>query len=210
MINRIKTSLLSGQHGHPKGIIGYLLGEQMVRQHVTETTWTISLLNLEPDNQVLELGFGAGRAIELVAAQVPGGQVSGIDISQMMVHTASRRNVKAIKAGRVSLRHGDLATLPFPDNQFDKIYTIQTLYFWPDPFHVLAEIFRVLQPDGMLVITLSTGKLDSNEVTGLEHYQHTLEEQIVPAMKQQGFTQAFIEQGPVSRQYKTVAVIGVK
>ncbi len=210
IINRIKAALLAGQHGHPKGIVGYLLGEQMVRQHVTETAWTISLLNLQPDNQVLELGFGAGRAIELVAAQIPDGQVSGIDISQTMVRTASHRNVRAIKAGHVNLQRGDLATLPFPDNQFDKIYTIQTLYFWPDPSRTLTEVFRVLKPDGMLVITLSTGRVDSDEVTGLEDYQRILEEQVVPAMKQIGFTQVAIKQGPVSRQYKTTAVIGVK
>jgi len=210
MIDHIKASLLAGQHGHPRGIVGYILGEQMVRQHVPETAWTISLLNLQPEDQILELGFGAGRAIELVAVQVPNGQVSGIDISQAMVRTASRRNAQAIKRGRVTLRHGDLTILSFPDNQFDKVFSIQTIYFWPDPQRALAEIFRVLKPGATLVITLSTGTTNSVEVTGLEHYQLLLEDQILPTMKQLGFTQASIEQGPTSRQFKTTAVIGVK
>ncbi len=209
-INLIKASLLDGQHGHPKGIVGYMLGEQMVRQHVPETDWTISLLNIQPGDQVLELGFGAGRAIELVASQAPNVQVSGIDISQTMIRVASRRNARAIKAGRVALQQGDLTNLPFPDNQFDKVFSIQTLYFWSDPSHTLSEIFRVLKPGGTLVVTLSTGKVDPNEVTGLEHYQKILEEQIIPAMKKLGFTVASIEQGPASRQFKTTAVVGVK
>lgn len=210
MIQRVKASLLAGQHGHPKGIVGYVLGEQMVRQHIPETDWTVSLLNIQPEDQILELGFGAGRAIELVAAQIPNGQVSGIDISQAMVHAASRRNARAIKNGQVSLCQGDLTNLPFPDEQFNKVFSIQTLYFWPEPQHALAEIFRVLKPNGTLVITLSTGTIDSVRETGLEQYQLLLEVQIIPTMKQFGFTVASIEQGPTSRQFKTTAVVGVK
>ncbi|MDQ2716290.1 MAG: class I SAM-dependent methyltransferase [Chloroflexota bacterium] len=210
LLNRIKASLLAGQHGHPTGIVGYMLGEQMVRQHMPETTWTLSLLDLKAEDQILELGFGAGRAIELVAVQASNGHISGIDLSQEMLRAASRRNTRAIKAGQVALYHGDLTTLPFADNQFDKVFSIQTLYFWPDPPRALAEISRVLKPGAILVVTLSTGKIDTGEATGLEGYQVILEEQIVPEMKQLGFTQAYIKQGPASRQFKTTAVVGVK
>ncbi len=209
LMNRINDFLLTGQYSHPKGIVGRVLGEQMVRQHVPETAWTVSLLNIQPEDQILELGFGAGRAIELVAIQAPDGHVFGIDISQTMMYAARRRNARAIKSGRVTLRHGDLTTLPFSDNQFDKVFSIQTLYFWPDPQRALAEIFRVLKPSGTLIVTLSTGTIDSDE-TGLEHYQLLLENQIVPVAKQIGFTLVSIEQGPTSRQFKTTAVIGVK
>ncbi len=210
LIKRIETSLLTGQHGHPRGVIGRMLGERMVRQHIPETTWTISLLDIQPEDQILELGFGAGRAIELVAAQATNGHVSGLDHSQEMVRAASRRNAKAIKSGQVTLYHGDITTLPFTDNQFDKIFSIQTLYFWSDPPRTLAEIFRVLKPGAMLVMTLSTGTIDTAETTGLEHYQILLEEQIIPCMKQLGFALASIKQGTASRQFKTTAVIGMK
>jgi ubiquinone/menaquinone biosynthesis C-methylase UbiE len=210
LLNRIGAPLLVGQHGHPRGFVGRMLGEQMVRQHVPETTWTISLLDLKSENHILEVGFGAGRAIELVATHVANGHVSGIDLSQEMVRTATRRNAKAIKAGQVTLHHGDVTTLPFADSQFDKIFSIQTLYFWPDPPRALAEIFRVLKPGGMLVVTLSTGTINGAEATGLERYQLILEEQIIPSMKQLGFTQADILQGPASRHFKTTAVTGVK
>jgi SAM-dependent methyltransferase len=108
LLNHIRASFLAGQYGHPTGLVGRLLGERMVRQHMAETAWTISLLNLQPKDQILELGFGAGRAIELIAAQAVNGHVFGVDLSQEMMRSASRRNAKAIKAGQVVLCHGDL------------------------------------------------------------------------------------------------------
>lgn len=208
LFKRIETAILAGHHGHPTGIIGRLLGGQMIRQHIPETTWTISLLDIKPDDQILELGFGAGRAIELVAAQATDGHVYGIDHSQEMVRAASHRNNRAIKAERVTLHHGDITTLPFADNQFDKVFSIQTFYFWSDPLHTMAEIFRVLKPGATLVVTLSTGTIETAKATGLESYQSILEEQVIPGMKQLGFTQASIQQGPASRRFKTTAIIG--
>lgn len=210
LLKRVKASLLAGQHGHPRGLVGRIVGEQMVRQHVPETTWALSLLDLKSGDQVLEPGFGAGRAIELAAAQVSTGHVYGIDLSQEMVRAASRRNARAIKAGRVTLRQGDIAALPYTDGQFDKVFSIQTFYFWSDPQRALTEVFRVLKTGGILVITLSTGTIDDTDATWLEHYQTVLEEQVIPGMKQLGFTQADIRQGPLSRQFKTTAVVGMK
>lgn len=210
LINRARASLLDGQYGHPSGIVGRVLGEQMVRQHAPETHWTLSLLDLKPEDQILELGCGAGGAIELAAAQAANGRVCGVDISQEMIRAARRRNRRAIKAGRIALHHGDLMTLPCADKQFDKVFSIQTFYFWPDPLRALAEIFRVLKPGATLVITLSTGTTDTAEISGLERYQLLLEQQIIPGMRQLGFATASIKQGPASRQFKTTAVIGVK
>ena len=209
LLKRIEATLLDGQYGHPSGIVGLMLGEQMVRQHEPETNWTISLLDLKPGDHVLELGFGAGKAIEQVAAQTTNGHISGIDHSQTMLRSASRRNARTIKAGRVTLSRSDLATLPFSDNQFDKVFTIQTIYFWTDPQLILTEIFRVLKPGGLLIVTLSTGMVDREFAVG-EQYQGLIEEQIIPGMQQLGFSQASIKEGPASRQFKTAAVTGVK
>jgi ubiquinone/menaquinone biosynthesis C-methylase UbiE len=210
LLNRMRDAVLDDQYAHPTGLVGRWLGERMARQHLPEALWTLSLLDLEPQDRVLELGFGAGQAIALVAAQLTGGQVYGIDISQEMVRAARRRNAGAITAGRVVLRQGEVSDLPFANEQFDKVFSIQTFYFWSDPLRVLAEIARVLKPGGRLVITLSTGTTDSTPASGLERYQALLEEQILPAMRQSGWQIARIEEGPASRQFKTTAVIGVK
>jgi ubiquinone/menaquinone biosynthesis C-methylase UbiE len=211
LLNRIEASFFGDNYGRPKGLRGRLLGERMIQQHAPETAWTLELLDLQPGDQVLELGFGAGRAVELVTKQVTSGHVYGLDISEEMVRSASRRNAQAIKAGRVSLQQGDLlTTLPFTENQFDKIYTIQTFYFWKDPLAVMAELLRVLKPGGKLVVTLSTGTSDESQKSWFEQIQEIVEMKVVPGMQQLGFRQAYLEQGPASRQFNTTAIIGVK
>ncbi len=194
----------------PSGFVGQIIGARMVRQHAAETLWTVSLLEIKPTDSILEIGFGAGRAIELAAAQATNGHITGIDLSQAMVQVTSRRNARAIRAGRVALRCGDATTLPFADGQFDKILSIHTFYFWSGPLHTLSEIFRVLKPGGTVALTLSTGKEGSTETTGLERYQDMLEEEIIPHMQRLGFAQAYLATGPTARQFKSVAVIGVK
>ena len=61
--------------------------------------WTISLLDIQPSDQVLEIGFGPGQAIQKVAKLTPNGFVAGIDLSDMMVSQASKRNTAAIRFG---------------------------------------------------------------------------------------------------------------
>jgi ubiquinone/menaquinone biosynthesis C-methylase UbiE len=129
-----------------------------------------------------------------------------------MVRVASRRNAAAIQAGRVVLSQGNITALPFEDQFFDKIMTIHTLYFWPEPHEpsqALSELCRVLKPGGRLVITLSTGKINAQgEVEVWEPLQAALEKQVMPALRQKGFQVVHLEQGPTSRQYTSVAVIG--
>ncbi len=201
------VNIVLGRHyACPRGLVGRLVGERMVRQHGPETIWTVLLLGIERGDRVLEVGFGAGRAVELVAEQTVDGHVDGVDLSRTMVRAATRRNRRAVAAGRVALRQGDVAALPYTDGQFDKAMSIHTLYFWPDPEHALAEIYRVLRPGGRMALTLSPGKVGEAEDAG---YQTMVNERIIPAMEHIGFSTARVEQGPDSRQFRTVAVFGV-
>ena len=107
--------LWSRQYRSPNGVMGRLAGERMVRQHGPETAWTIRLLEIQPTDTILEVGFGAGQAIKLVAEKASHGRVMGIDLSETMVRAATRRNAEAVKAGRVVLLQGNVTALPFED-----------------------------------------------------------------------------------------------
>jgi len=114
----------------------------------------LEALDLEPTDHVLEVGFGHGRTIERAARTVTSGLVAGIDISETMVRMAGRRCRPLIDQGRVQLEVGDSSRLPFPDQHFDKAYSVHTIYFWADPLTHLREIRRVQKSGGRLAIGL--------------------------------------------------------
>lgn len=178
----------------------------MVRQHQPETEWTVNLLNVQKDDTILELGCGAGYAIERLVHQSLAKQIVGVDSSSTMIRSAQIRNKQAIQSNQVNIVYGDLNKLAFPNEQFDKVFTIHTLYFWEDISGTLSDLYKVLKPGGHFVITFCDGKND--EIwTGVKDLVQT---QVIPAAKTHGFTDITLVEGPVSRQFHTVAVIGHK
>ena len=81
-------SLIDRQYRQPTGIIGQFVGRRMARQHQPENAWTVSLLDIQPTDRVLEVGFGPGIAVELLAAQASQGFIAGVDFSPAMISLA--------------------------------------------------------------------------------------------------------------------------
>lgn len=204
------ASFIDRQYRQPAGFVGRYIGRKMARQHQPENAWTVSLLALRPTDQVLEVGFGPGVAIELAAAQVPQGLIAGVDLSPTMVAAARRRNARAVRAGRVKLQVGEISALPFADATFDKVFTIHTLYFWKDPTQILQELRRVLKPGGKLVLTFlakdrwpggETGETIAGVYAGSE---------VVQLAHEAGFVQVSLDAGPEQKQFREIAVVATK
>jgi len=110
-----------------------------------------SLGPLEPGEQVLDLGSGAGTD-SLVAAQMigPTGRVVGIDMTPEMVATA-RASAQAMGgATNVEFLEAEAEQLPFPDASFDVVTSNGVIDLIPDKDAVFAELYRVLRPGGRL------------------------------------------------------------
>src|SRR5215813_4859862 len=97
--------------GRPQGVLGRVGGIIMARTNQQCAAWVIDLLGIQPHDRVLEVGFGPGVGIELLARSVSGGYIAGVDPSEGMVEQATARNVKAIESGRVDLRYGSVERL---------------------------------------------------------------------------------------------------
>jgi SAM-dependent methyltransferase len=205
---------IDGQYRRPTGMIGRWIGSKMAHQHSPENLWTVSRLDVQPTNHILEIGFGPGFAIQALTAQIATGHIAGVDFSRAMVAAASRRNAAAIKAGRVTLKFGMASDLPFEDGAFDKAFSIHSLYFWPEPMAAFQEIWRVLKPDGLVVITVLPKEKWSGSAT--ESEPGTLEcrpysgEEIIVMMRQAGFGRTRIESDPDTRVPSNFSVIGIK
>jgi SAM-dependent methyltransferase len=97
--------------------------------------------------RVLEVGCGEGEFAERLGSKLRG-EVVALDLSPRMVELTRARGVDA--------RVGDVQSLPFDDGSFDVAVANWMLYHVPDLERGLAELARVLRPDGRLVATTTS------------------------------------------------------
>jgi protein-L-isoaspartate O-methyltransferase len=142
-----------GQAHHPRGAAGCVTGWEMAHRpsNRQRSGWVVSLLDVQPADQVLEIGFGPGLTVAELA-RAGAGHVYGIDHSGVMLRQASRRNAAAIRAGRVTLIRAPADQIPPALGPFDAILAINSLGFWPAPAERLAELRRRLAPGGRMAI----------------------------------------------------------
>jgi ubiquinone/menaquinone biosynthesis C-methylase UbiE len=155
-VKRAVIAAVVGQFGHPQGTVGSVAGWVMAHRpsNRQRNSWVVSLLEVQPTDRVLEIGFGPGLAIAELSRRVgDSGHVYGIDHSEVMLRQATRRNASAIAAGRVSLSRASVDQLP-PSlgGPFDAILTVNSLGFWPAPTQRLDELRRRLRPGGHIAI----------------------------------------------------------
>ncbi|WP_321895421.1 class I SAM-dependent methyltransferase [Paraburkholderia heleia] len=142
--------------GRPEGILGRLGGAVMARMNQPCAAWAIGLLEIRENDRVLEIGFGPGAGIQLLAAATRSGHVDGIDPSQEMLEQATARNGAAMARGLVGLRIGSVERLPFDDNTFDKVLAINSMQVWQDSETGLAEIRRAMKAGGTVALGFTT------------------------------------------------------
>jgi ubiquinone/menaquinone biosynthesis C-methylase UbiE len=149
---RLIESILMRAFGRPRGVLGRLGGMIMARTNRWMARRTIDLLEVQPSDRVLEIGFGPGVGIEFLANAIPSGWVAGIDPSEEMVEQAAARNATGIETGRVELTLGGVECLPFANDTFDRALAINSMQVWPDAVAGLREIRRVLRPGGRIAL----------------------------------------------------------
>jgi ubiquinone/menaquinone biosynthesis C-methylase UbiE len=161
----IVNGLLMQMFGRPKGLLGRLGDIILARTKRDFTQWVIPLLEVQSDSKVLEVGFGPGVAIQILAATASTGSVAGVDYSQEMVEQATTRNAKAIAAGIVQLYYGSVEKLPFADDTFDKALAINSMQVWSDEMAGLREMRRVMVGGGKIALAFTSAAGQSS--TGL-------------------------------------------
>jgi ubiquinone/menaquinone biosynthesis C-methylase UbiE len=168
------------QFGQPTGLVGRLVGLVMARRpsNRERNRRTIELLDIQPDDRVLEIGYGPGLAIEWAAERAVRGKVVGVDHSDLMHRQAARHNARAIEAGLVELHIASVDALPAFDSSFDKVFAVNVHLFWPDPERVLAGLATVMKPGGTIALTFqprSRGATNDDTRLGAERIAESLQ-----------------------------------
>jgi ubiquinone/menaquinone biosynthesis C-methylase UbiE len=107
---------------------------------------------LRSGERVLDVGCGTGIVARLAAERVaPDGAVTGVDVNPGMLAVA-----RSIAEAGVTIEYHEASAeaMPLPDESFDVALCQMSLQFMTDRRAALAEMRRVLVPDGRVVINL--------------------------------------------------------
>jgi ubiquinone/menaquinone biosynthesis C-methylase UbiE len=135
-------------------------GDKMQAHHLDITEKTLRLMNLCSGERVLDLGCGSGWATRLLARIVGEGpegfgQVVGVDISDEMVRQA---RAASKDFDNIMFVCGSAQQIPWEENFFDKMLSVESFYYYPDQERVLGELFRVMAPHGRMFILINLYK----------------------------------------------------
>jgi trans-aconitate methyltransferase len=201
----IRSRIVS-QFSRPHGLLGHLAGIIMANRasNIDRNIWTIGLLELEEDHQVLELGCGPGIGLKAGASRLVTGRITGIDHSAAMLKQARRRLNGELKLGKCVLQSGGLDWLTEHRNSFDRIYSANVIQFLPDFEKVFQAILLSLKTGGIVATTYQPRHKNSTRRDALD-----MSDQIQKAMENSGFAQISHHELPL-KPFPAVCVVGKK
>ncbi len=150
------------QFGNPTGLMGNVVGKILAANNKERTDWVLSFMDVKPDDNILEIGYGPGLAIEKLEKKIKNGLIVGVDVSDVMLKQASRRNAEGIKKNKLRLQQGTIDDLNYKHNFFDHVFGINVSLFWKDPVSEFKKIRNLLKPGGSLFIALQPRYAKSN------------------------------------------------
>ncbi len=200
---------LSAQLRQPSGWFGSLVvGPMMNRGNRRIVDCTIALLEVQPHHHVLEVGFGGGYGLACLARLVSDGLVCGVDFSPDMVRATERRFCRQIAQGRVNVQLGDISRLPFSPETFDRVLTVNTVYFWPDPPRGFSEIRRVLKDGGRAAVSLRSKTKMEKHPPNREIFRLFEPAEVARLMEEAGFRDVGIDHRDRDKLLDSVVVVG--
>ena len=138
------SKYISSQFKNPRGIGGVIIS--IIQNVINKAMYkrAVSLINLQSNENILDIGYGNGHLLEMIYRKNPV-NMYGIDISSDAKDMATKKNKKADSVGRLHLKVGDCCDLPYEDDMFAAVTSINTVYFWTDTVKGLSEIRRTLK-----------------------------------------------------------------
>lgn len=107
---------------------------------------------IDNSSYVLDVGCGCGNFLAYLAEQF-GCQGEGLDLSEERVKFAQRRLADSDRGLRIGFRRGSVTRLPFEAGTFSHVVSQDALFLVPDKPRSHAEMYRVLQPGGILALS---------------------------------------------------------
>lgn len=153
-----EISEMESQLSFPHGEKGVEMALNMNRGNAGMIEASIVALGIKDCQHILEIGHGNCNHLPKILSSAKSLSFTGLEISETMRNEAEKLNCDPMifqNGGSAAFLCYDGENLPFGDEVFDCVLTVNTLYFWKAPLEMLNEIWRVMKPGGNLVVTFA-------------------------------------------------------
>ena len=147
---------ISNNFSNPSGIGGDISTGIMNLINQKQYKAVLKNLKLEPNNSILDIGFGNGYLLKKIIRQNISVKIYGIEISKDMVQKVQLKNIHSIDSGILKLDLANINKTLLENDFFDKAYTVNTIYFWKEIEKCFSEIKRILKPNGIFINVIYT------------------------------------------------------
>lgn len=186
-----------GNPRKPQGEEGEQMLQRMNESHAAVTQWALGFLNFGEEDRALDIGCGGGAALKKMSEKISKGHLTGVDYSPVSVELSRETNAQDIQNGKMEVLEASVEHLPFENESFDKIITVESFYFWPDPAENLKEVRRVLKKGGVFLLIADIYQKEGLRESVLEnikqyHLFNPTKEEFLRLFDQAGFTETKI------------------
>ncbi len=143
--------------------------------------WAVDLLDVQPDDHILEIGCGHGIAVSMIGEKLVDGRIVAIDRSYDMVELARQKNLGHLKSGKADIQPVSLDRAKFGNERFDRVFAINVGLFEQQADRGLDIIRGALVPGGRLYVIFQppnsskTRELADRTIGNLEANGFTIE-----------------------------------
>jgi len=145
----------------PRGIAGRATLMGMNFGHKSIYKNVAKALVLQPTDDLLEIACGNGHFIKNYTSNAH--TVTGLDLSQLCVNLATKKNKERIVAGSAEFVQGEATQLPWENNKFSVATSMASFMLFPKPVESLKEMYRVLRPGGRVVVCIEWNAEDGKD-----------------------------------------------
>jgi len=130
--------------------------QKLIFEPVQQTILEVAQSEVPNAKAILDVGCGTGRLLIAAEPRFPDARLEGVDAAVEMV---KRAQGMLPAASRITFRQATAEKLPFPDGQFDLVFSTMTFHHWSDQGKGISEVARVLTPAGrwLLADFIATG-----------------------------------------------------
>jgi SAM-dependent methyltransferase len=197
----------------PRGFAGRILLMSTNLGHKPIYKSMAKALELRAEDSLLDIACGNGHFIKNYASHVH--SVAGLDLSELCIKLATKKNKKRIVAGSAEFVLGEATQLPWEDNKFSVATSMSCFLLFSKPvaLEALREMYRVLRPGGRVVISIELnaedGKDHSKDIKRIGMKLWT-EDEVKKTMKDAGFADVSIKYAKGMGMPKIMLACGIK